>query len=285
MNTQLMATTNSNSKLIFYRAIEKDVQQYWADNNIFEANPDCGKVPYMATFPYPYMNGRLHLGHTFTLSKAEFATKYNKLRGRNAIFPFGFHCTGMPIKACADRLKRELNDPTDIASKQDNSVKLSSRYTSQRSKVSTLPQWKILTDMGVKKEELESFQDPNAWLEYFPPLAMSDLKLMGLGVDWRRSFITTEANPYYDAFVRWQYIVLKEKGYLEFGKRFTIFEPMEKQPCLDHDRQVGEGVQPLEFILVKCYLNINRNLLDVYSNGAIVAFVSCSRVDQMYVDT
>lgn len=24
------------------------------------------------------------------------------------LFPFGFHCTGMPIKACADKLKREM---------------------------------------------------------------------------------------------------------------------------------------------------------------------------------
>lgn len=26
------------------------------------------------------------------------------------LFPFGFHCTGMPIKACADKLKREMED-------------------------------------------------------------------------------------------------------------------------------------------------------------------------------
>ena len=27
---------------------------------------------------------------------------------------------------------------------------------------------------------------------------------MGIKVDWRRSFITTEANPYYDALVEWR---------------------------------------------------------------------------------
>lgn len=24
------------------------------------------------------------------------------------LFPFAFHCTGMPIKACADKLQREM---------------------------------------------------------------------------------------------------------------------------------------------------------------------------------
>jgi leucyl-tRNA synthetase len=33
--------------------------------------------------------------------------------------------------------------------------------------------------------------------------AQEDITYMGCGVDWRRSFITTDHNPYYDAFVRW----------------------------------------------------------------------------------
>ena len=54
------------------------------------------------------MNGRLHLGHSFSLSKAGFAAGYQRLRGKRVLFPFGYHCTGMPIKASADKLKKEI---------------------------------------------------------------------------------------------------------------------------------------------------------------------------------
>jgi leucyl-tRNA synthetase len=47
---------------------------------------------------YPYMNGSLHLGHAFSLSKVEFLTRYERMRGKTVLFPLGFHCTGMPIK-------------------------------------------------------------------------------------------------------------------------------------------------------------------------------------------
>jgi leucyl-tRNA synthetase len=55
-----------------------------------------------------FRNGRLHVGHTFSLSKAEFAVGFERMRGKRALFPFGFHATGMPIKACADKLKFEI---------------------------------------------------------------------------------------------------------------------------------------------------------------------------------
>ena len=60
------------------------------------------------------MNGRLHLGHAFSLSKAEFQSRYQRLKGKNVLFPFGFHCTGMPIAAAAKRVAKEFKDDPDI---------------------------------------------------------------------------------------------------------------------------------------------------------------------------
>ena len=70
-------------------------------------------------------------------------------------------------------------------------------------------------------------------------------------VDWRRSFLTTDVNPYYDSFVRWQFHHLKERNKIKFGKRYTIFSPKDDQPCMDHDRSSGEGVGPQEYTLIK----------------------------------
>jgi leucyl-tRNA synthetase len=67
------------------------------------------KSKYFTTFPYPYMNGQLHLGHAYSMSKAEFQVRFQRQIGKNALFPFAFHCTGMPISAAARRLNREFD--------------------------------------------------------------------------------------------------------------------------------------------------------------------------------
>ena len=108
-----------------------------------------------------------------------------------------------------------------------------------------------MQSLGLKDEEIKAFAETDHWLQYFPPLAITDLKQMGVKVDWRRSFITTDFNPYYDSFVRWQFNKLREKGKIRFGKRHTIFSPKDGQPCMDHDRASGEGVGPQEYTLIK----------------------------------
>jgi hypothetical protein len=54
-------------------------------------------------------------------------------------------------------------------------------------------------------------RDSAHWLRFFPPLAERDMRAMGCGVDWRRAFITTDMNPFYDSFVRWQFWTLYKK--------------------------------------------------------------------------
>ena len=58
------------------KPIENQLNQKWVDEKIYEIDaPQSGEQheKYFATFPFPYMNGRLHLGHMFTFSKSEFA--------------------------------------------------------------------------------------------------------------------------------------------------------------------------------------------------------------------
>ena len=69
---------------------------------------------------------------------------------------------------------------------------------------------------------------------------------------------------------RWQFVKLKERNKIKFGKRYTIYSAKDGQPCMDHDRSSGEGVGPQEYTLIKMkvsgiskyILEINRNCLD-----------------------
>eukprot|EP00466_Bigelowiella_natans_P016187 jgi/Bigna1/54300/estExt_Genewise1Plus.C_310109 len=262
--------------------IEKRVQQKWESANVNEvgADEDSSQGKFLCTFPYPYMNGKLHLGHAFTLCKAEFAARFQRLLGKKVLFPFGFHCTGMPIAACAEKLEKEIKqfgNPPQFPVEEDkpeekkdegkkgrmcSSLFLLIYYVGKGKKKGKAAkkkskkkfQWQILEEMNVPKDVLAKFKDPQQWLSYFPPVAIEDLKRLGVMVDWRRSFITTDTNPFYDAFVRWQFNRLKAAGKVVKAKRMCVFSPSNGQPCADHDRAEGEGVQPQEYTLIKIEL-------------------------------
>ncbi|XP_019423387.1 PREDICTED: leucine--tRNA ligase, cytoplasmic-like isoform X2 [Lupinus angustifolius] len=259
------------------REIEAKVQVWWEESDIFRSEPgDKPPEPgqkFFGNFPFPYMNGYLHLGHAFSLSKLEFAAAFHRLKGANVLLPFAFHCTGMPIKASADKLAREIqqfgNPPVFpgqseevIEEKNDDNSQNETapdKFKGKKSKAAAksggqVYQWEIMRSVGISDSDIAKFQDPYEWLKFFPPLAAEDLKAFGLGCDWRRSFITTDLNPYYDSFVRWQMRKLKSLGKVVKDVRYTIFSPLDGQPCADHDRASGEGVLPQEYTIIKMEL-------------------------------
>ena len=111
-NDIISITCHQTGKRDYLKGLEKRYQQKWADEHIFEVNAPsqeelAGLSPaqikerfpkWFGNFPFPYMNGSLHLGHAFTISKIEFAAGYQRLLGKRVLFPHGYHVTGMPIK-------------------------------------------------------------------------------------------------------------------------------------------------------------------------------------------
>ncbi len=253
-NTIELAQTGKRDFLI---DLEKKYQARWQSEKLFEVNAPSPaelaglskeqiheKFPkWFGNFPFPYMNGSLHLGHAFTISKIEFAAGYQRMLGKRVLFPHGFHVTGMPIKASSDKIIREMSlfgsqfenfdevhakleaekeakekeeDARDPAADKSKGKKgkLQAKATGHAY------QFQIMESIGVPKSEISKFADPLYWLEYFPPIAIQDNNAFGSRIDWRRRFLTTPANPYYDAFVRWQVNKLHKQDRIKFGERY-----------------------------------------------------------------
>ncbi|CAO3622167.1 unnamed protein product [Cunninghamella echinulata] len=260
------------AKRDYLRNLEGKARNLWDEHKSFEINAPTieehansddlhSSFPkFMACMPYPYMNGRLHLGHAFTFSKVDFAVGYERMKGKRSLLPQGFHCTGMPIKACADKLKREMElfgknfekyDESQLSNQLEEKATVAKKSKVAAKTGNVTYQFQIMVQLGIPLEDIHKFADPYYWTEYFPPQTINDLTAFGSKVDWRRSFITTDANPYYDAFVRWQMNKLRKMNKIKFGERYTIYSPLDQQPCMDHDRQSGEALNPQEYTGIK----------------------------------
>ena len=269
MQNKISNQEKGMKRLFHLRQIELERQKIWKENHVFEANAEenwqknnnfeeKNSKKFLITFPYPYMNGRLHLGHAFSLSKCEFQSRYQRLIGKNVLFPFGFHCTGMPIAAAAKRVQNEFKEDPDI-------IKHIKEHKVKKTKKG-MTQVEILKEVGVADEDLQKFENPDFWLQYFPPYAQADLEKLGANIDFRRSFITTDKQKYYDKFIEWHMLKLKEHNFVEFGKRNAIYSINEDQPCADHDRSCGEGLGPQEYTLIKMELLNDEKLPEKVKN-------------------
>jgi leucyl-tRNA synthetase len=288
-NEKKQKQEKGGNRLAHLREIEKSCQELWEKNKIFESKPEENWIEkedfntknskkFFCTFPYPYMNGRLHLGHAFSLSKCEFQSRYQRLLGKNVLFPFGFHCTGMPMAAAAKKVQKELEEKNN----KDNGNK--KNYKNNPSQID------ILKQLGIPEEEIPKFADPLYWLEYFPPIGKQDLMDFGLNIDFSRSFITTEKQQFYDKFIQWQMIKLKKQNRIRFGKRHAIFSISDDQPCADHDRSEGEGLGPQEYTLIKMKLLFNEKLPEklkelINNNKNIFLVAATLRPETMYGQT
>lgn len=204
-----------------FKEISKRWQKKWSDSKAFEADAS-DRPKFFITTPYPYVNGLLHMGHTYTYVRVDALARFKRMCGFNVLFPFAFHATGSPIDTAARKVAE--GEPGQI-----NALKL----------------------MGFKDSEIEKFKDPLHWVKTFSQEAKKDLSAYGMSIDWRRSFLTTDLNPFYDKFIRWQFNTLRAEGRIGQGEHPVVWCPKEDGPVGDHARSEGEGEVPEEWVIVK----------------------------------
>jgi leucyl-tRNA synthetase len=205
------------------KKIEAKWRKRWEEKKVFEANINRKKKKFFITFPYPYVNGAPHIGHTFSLFRVDSFARFKRLQGFNVLFPQGFHATGEPILGTIERIKK--NDVTQI-----ETFKL----------------------FGASDEDIKKFVEngPVFVAKYWMRKWIDVLKKSGMSIDWRRTFITA-ITPHYNKFVEWQYNTLRKKGYIIQGTHPVIWCPHCQSPTGDHDRLRGEGESPVQFYVIK----------------------------------
>jgi len=205
------------------RQIEEKWRKSWEDARIFEADPDPNRRKYLVTFPFSYMNGPLHVGHGFTATRVDAYARFKRMQGYNVLFPWAWHWTGETIAGASERVKTGDKDFVRALREID----------------------------GVSEADLKKFVDPAYMASYYTKESREAVKRLGFSIDWRREFHTTSLCPTFSKFVEWQCERLREKGYIIQGTYPVVWCPHDESPTGDHDRQIGEGVVPEEYTLMK----------------------------------
>ncbi|MEM3538214.1 MAG: leucine--tRNA ligase, partial [Nitrososphaerales archaeon] len=205
--------------------IEEKWRKVWESSHVFEVDADFKREKYFITVAYPYPNSPQHIGHGRTYTLADVHARYMRMKGKNVLFPMGFHYTGTPILAMSKRLTEKDEELIET----------------------------FIKIYGVPISIIEEFNEPLKIAKYFHEEIKQGMKEMGYSIDWRREFTTID--PQYSKFIEWQFKKLYEKGFIVQGSHPVGWCPKDGNPVGQHDT-VGD-VEPEigEFVLIKFILD------------------------------
>ena len=84
-------------------AVEKSMQEFWRENEVYKFTPDASRPIYSIDTPPPTVNGKLHIGHIFSYTQAEMIARYRRMKGFNVFYPFGFDDNGLPSERLVEQ--------------------------------------------------------------------------------------------------------------------------------------------------------------------------------------
>ena len=82
-------------------AVEHKWQRHWAEAGTYEIDNDDPREKFYALCMYPYPSGPAHQGHVRNYTIGDLAVRYQTMKGKGVLSPFGFDSFGLPAENAA----------------------------------------------------------------------------------------------------------------------------------------------------------------------------------------
>src|SRR5882762_6297106 len=88
-----------------YRPDDVEPRQYaaWEGAGCFAADPRSSKRPFTIMMPPPNVTGSLHMGHALTFTLQDILIRYQRMRGRDALWQPGTDHAGIATQMVVER--------------------------------------------------------------------------------------------------------------------------------------------------------------------------------------
>jgi valyl-tRNA synthetase len=191
-------------------AMEARHYQRWEASAAFAAEPDSNKRPYAITMPPPNVTGSLHMGHALTFTLQDVLIRYQRMRGRDALWQPGTDHAGIATEMVVDRM---------LAAEGTSRNKLGRERFVERV-------W--------------------AWKEESGGTITRQLRRLGASPDWPRERFTLD--PGSSAAVRRVFVALHREGLIYRDKRLVNWDPQLHTSISDLEVESRETRGQLWFI-------------------------------------
>ena len=177
------------------KTTEAKWQKYWEENQVFKADPNHSGEPYSIVIPPPNVTGSLHMGHAFEHALIDTLVRYHRMKGRNTLWLPGTDHASIAVSTILDK---QLKD-----------------------------EGKTRNDLGRENYLTRAWQ----WKEESGGTIVSQLRRLGLSVDWSRERFTMDeglSKAVLEAFVQ-----LYEEGLIYRGEYLVNWCPATQSAVSD----------------------------------------------------
>ena len=84
-------------------ALQSEIYAAWEKSGAFAAHPESAARPYTIMMPPPNVTGSLHMGHALTFTLQDILIRFERMRGRDALWQPGTDHAGIATQMVVER--------------------------------------------------------------------------------------------------------------------------------------------------------------------------------------